>query len=51
MKLSDLSTEFIQNMVQSMYKFESTQVKTIDLLTENEMMDFYKAYMGLDKND
>jgi len=46
MKLSELSTSFLSDMVQCMYKFEATQVRTLELLTDKEMMDFYKAYMG-----
>lgn len=46
MKLSELSTGFLFQMVQGMYKFECSQTHTSELMTDKEMMDFYMAYMG-----
>jgi len=46
--LSKLNTEFLQAMVQAMYKFEcaTTTLENIDkLMTEEEMFDFYWTYM------
>lgn len=47
MKWSDLNTEFIQHMVQSMYRFETTLVNRLDLLTNSEMQEFYQSYCYL----
>jgi len=47
--LSQLSTDFIQAMVQTMYKFECAiaTIETIDqLMTDKELFEFYRSYMN-----
>ena len=48
MPLSTLNKEFLFAMVQAMYKYETTLVNRIDLLTDAEMLEFYKSYMYYD---
>jgi hypothetical protein len=46
--LSHLNIQFIQAMVQAMYRFECeiATIETIDqLMTEEELFDFYRSYM------
>jgi hypothetical protein len=45
MPLSTLSKEFLFAMVQAMYKYETTLINRTDLLTDEEMLEFYKSYM------
>lgn len=51
LSLSQLSKEYIFAMVQSMYYYESKQTATMqnidELLSEAEIMEFYKLYMGV----
>jgi hypothetical protein len=47
--LSQLSTDFLQAMARSMYKFECAiaTIETIDkLMSEEELFEFYRAYMN-----
>lgn len=46
--LSDLSTQFIQHMVQSMYEYEYEyeELPPTEFLTRSEEADFYCAYLG-----
>ena len=46
MRLSDLQKEYLFTMVQEMYHYEAQQFLNPNLLTDDEMMDFYLAYMG-----
>jgi len=46
MKLSHLHTGYLLQMVQTMYKYETSLVNIPDLLTDEEMMCFYNAYLG-----
>lgn len=47
MNWSELNTELIQHKVQSMYRFETTLVNRLDLLTNSEMQEFYQSYCYL----
>jgi hypothetical protein len=42
-----LSNEFLLAMVCAMYRYEAHEVRTPKLLTDQEMEDFYFAYMGI----
>jgi hypothetical protein len=44
--MSQLSKAFLYSMVQAMYKYEAGCTAQPHLLTDEEMMDFYRAYMG-----
>ena len=46
LRLADLSTHFLQGMVQEMYRFEANQLDNPNLLTEQEILDCLYAYMG-----
>lgn len=46
MRLSDLSTAFIQAMAQAMYRYEAAQINCPELLTDAEILDFYCTYLG-----
>jgi hypothetical protein len=46
-KKSALSKAFILAMVSAMYHYESHEVSTPKLFTDQEMEDFYSAYMGI----
>ena len=46
MKYSELSTHFIQAMVQAMYREEAAQARITKLLTDAELSDFYYSYMS-----
>jgi hypothetical protein len=45
MKLSQLHTGYLLQMVQTMYKYETALVNMPDLLTDDEIMCFYDAYL------
>lgn len=45
-RISNMSIEFINAMVQAMYSYEAKQVLCLDLLNKQEMNDFYQAYLG-----
>ena len=42
-----LSNEFIFAMVTAMYRYEAHEVRNPKLFTDEEMEDFYMAYMGM----
>lgn len=47
MNWGNLSTGFLEAMVQSMYRCEAAQVNCPGLLTNTEMQDFYRSYCGM----
>lgn len=42
-----LSKDFLLAMVCDMYRYEANEVRSPELLTDQEMEDFYFAYMGI----
>ena len=46
-KMSDLAPSFLQHTVQSMYRFEAKLTHMPDILQEQEMQDFYNAFMAI----
>ncbi len=46
MKLSQLHTGYLVQMVKTMYKYEASLVNIPVLLTNEEEMCFYNAYLG-----
>jgi hypothetical protein len=45
-RISEMSTNFIQAMVRSMYDFGAAQHNNPELLSGIEKVEFYLAYMG-----
>lgn len=43
---STLSTDFIQAMVRSMYRFEASLVNDPELLSGQDLEDFYLSFLG-----
>ena len=46
MKLSQINSEYLLEMVLSMYRYEASLVWEPELLTDKEIFDFYSSYMG-----